>query len=158
MLRAKKSSVWRTAMILQELEQEITQLERYKDRLDRLESLERQLSRYDSEMSYQQLAMSRVAAVEYGRAVAVSATSGVSAIVQPDGSITQQSELYTAATLVASVPLRTTATLATRLGAWPEWVASVTGLAALALAIGARLRKRSTPARTDDTSTSEEDL
>ncbi|HEY0494203.1 MAG TPA: apolipoprotein N-acyltransferase [Kutzneria sp.] len=110
------------------------------------------------EMSYQQLAMSRVAAVEYGRAVAVSATSGVSAVVQPDGSVTRQTELYTAATLVATVPLRTTATLATRLGAWPEWVASVTGLAALALAIGARLRKRSAPARTDDTSTSEEDL
>ncbi|MFI9379802.1 apolipoprotein N-acyltransferase [Kutzneria sp. NPDC052558] len=94
------------------------------------------------EMSYQQLAMSRVAAVEYGRAVAVSATSGVSAIVQPDGSITRQSGLYTAATLVAKVPLRTTATLATRLGGWPERVASLAGLAALALAVGARLRHR----------------
>ncbi|WP_232240568.1 apolipoprotein N-acyltransferase [Kutzneria sp. 744] len=114
------------------------------------------------EMSYQQLAMSQVAAVEYGRAVAVSATSGVSALVQPDGTVTRQSELYTAATLVAKLPLRTTATLATRLGAWPEWVASVTGLAALALAIGARLRNRSTtprraPARTTD-DTPEEDL
>jgi apolipoprotein N-acyltransferase len=94
------------------------------------------------EMSYQQLAMSRVAAVEYGRAVAVSATSGVSAVVQPDGSVTRQSELYTAATLVASVPLRTTATLATRLGGWPEWVVSAAGLAALAIAIGSRLRRR----------------
>lgn len=114
------------------------------------------------EMSYQQLAMSRVAAVEYGRAVAVSATSGVSALVQPDGTVIRQSELYTAATLVAKLPLRTTATLATRLGAWPEWVASVTGLAALALAIGARLRNRPTtprraPARTTD-DTPEEDL
>jgi apolipoprotein N-acyltransferase len=67
----------------------------------------------------------------------------VSAIVQPDGSVTRQSGLYTAATLVAKVPLRTTATLATRLGAWPEWVASLAGLAALALAVGSRLRHRS---------------
>ena len=103
------------------------------------------------EMSYQQLAMSRVAAVEYGRAVAVAATSGVSAVVQPDGSVTRQSGLYTAATLVAKVPLRTTATLATRLGAWPEWVASVAGLAALALAIGTRLRSRSSRRRASTT-------
>src|SRR5262249_54144783 len=40
------------------------------------------------EMSYQQLAMSRVRAVEFGRAVVVSATTGVSAIVQPDGTVT----------------------------------------------------------------------
>jgi len=94
------------------------------------------------EMSYQQLAMSRVAAVEYGRAVAVAATSGVSAVVEPDGSVTRQSGMYTAATLVATVPLRSTVTLATRLGAWPEWVASAVGLVALLVAIGTRLARR----------------
>jgi hypothetical protein len=66
MLRAKKSSVWRTAMILQELEQEITQLERFKDRLDRLEMLERQCSRYDSEISYQQLLLKELQKVADG--------------------------------------------------------------------------------------------
>jgi predicted amidohydrolase len=35
------------------------------------------------EMTYQQLAMSRLRAVEHGRAVVVASTSGVSAIVQP---------------------------------------------------------------------------
>lgn len=39
-----------------------------------------------SEMSQQQLAMARLRAVEHGRAV-VAATSGVSAIVAPDGSL-----------------------------------------------------------------------
>ncbi|GAA0590015.1 apolipoprotein N-acyltransferase [Kutzneria viridogrisea] len=94
------------------------------------------------EMSYQQLAMSRVSAVEFGRAVAVAATSGVSAVVEPDGSVSQQTSLFTAQTLVARVPLRSTATLATRLGAWPEWVVSALGLAALVLATGTRIARR----------------
>jgi HAD superfamily 5'-nucleotidase-like hydrolase len=55
MLRAKKSSVWRTAMILQELEQELIQIDRNKERIQRLDHLERQCSRIDSEVTYQQL-------------------------------------------------------------------------------------------------------
>jgi 5'-nucleotidase len=55
MLRAKKSSVWRTAMILQELESELTAVENNKERLERVETLERQLVRLDSEISYQQM-------------------------------------------------------------------------------------------------------
>jgi HAD superfamily 5'-nucleotidase-like hydrolase len=54
MLRAKKSSVWRTAMILQELEEELVQAERHKDQIQRLETLERQCNRLDSEITYQQ--------------------------------------------------------------------------------------------------------
>ena len=55
MLRAKKSSVWRTAMVLQELEEELTQVERNKEKLERVEQLERQCVRIDSEISYQQI-------------------------------------------------------------------------------------------------------
>jgi HAD superfamily 5'-nucleotidase-like hydrolase len=55
MLRAKKSSVWRTAMILQELESELTAVEDNKDRLSKVETLERQCVRLDSEISYQQM-------------------------------------------------------------------------------------------------------
>lgn len=54
MLRAKKSSVWRTAMILQELEDELVQAERFSAEIARLEHLERQLERLDSEISFQQ--------------------------------------------------------------------------------------------------------
>jgi len=94
------------------------------------------------EMSYQQLAMSQVRAVEFGRAVVVSATTGVSAIVQPDGSVTRQTELYAADTLVATVPKRTTVTLATRIGAWPEGAMVVGGLAAVLWAVGLGIRRR----------------
>ncbi|MFD9890535.1 apolipoprotein N-acyltransferase [Amycolatopsis sp. NPDC059027] len=81
------------------------------------------------EMSYQQLAMSRLRAVEHSRAVVVSAVSGVSAIIAPDGSVTSSTGLFTAESLVGRVPLRTQTTLSDRLGAWTEY-----GLLALAIA------------------------
>ncbi|BFO19334.1 hypothetical protein SHKM778_57220 [Streptomyces sp. KM77-8] len=60
-----------------------------------------------SEMTYQQLAMSRVRAVEHSRAVTVPVTSGVSAFIMPDGKITQRTGMFVADSLVAEVPLRT---------------------------------------------------
>lgn len=96
-----------------------------------------------TDMSYQQLAMSRLRAVEHGRAVVVSATSGVSAFVQPDGTVTQQTHLFTRDLLVATVPLRSTTTLATRLGTIPEWALTALGAAAVAAAVvGGRRRRR----------------
>ena len=94
-----------------------------------------------TEMTYQQLAMSRVRAVEHSRAVLVAATSGVSAVIEPDGSVTARTGLFTADALVADVPLRTTATLATRLGAAPEWLLVAIGVAAL-LMVGLGGRRR----------------
>ena len=44
----------------------------------------------NSDMTYQQLAMSRVRAVEHGRAVVVSATTGVSAMITADGAVQQE--------------------------------------------------------------------
>lgn len=84
----------------------------------------------DSDMTYQQLAMSRVRAVEHGRALIVAATTGVSAIVSADGHIQSRTTKFVPATLTASVPLRSTKTLATRLGPTPEW-----GLAAVAVGV-----------------------
>lgn len=85
-----------------------------------------------SEMGYQHLAMSQLRAVEHGRSVVVSATSGVSAIVQPDGAISQQSKQFTAQNLTATVPLRSNQTLATKLGAIPSWVVALLGVGAVA--------------------------
>ncbi len=75
-------------------------------------------------MTYQQLAMSRLRAVEHNRAVVVAATSGVSAVISPDGSILGQTGLFTSAVLVASVPVSDDLTPAARLGSWPERVAA----------------------------------
>ncbi len=54
MLRAKKASVWRTAMVVQELEQEIEAGQRMAPQLARIEELERRRVRLDSELIYQQ--------------------------------------------------------------------------------------------------------
>jgi apolipoprotein N-acyltransferase len=95
-----------------------------------------------TEMTYQQLAMDRVRAVEHGRTVAVAATSGVSAFIRPDGSVTRSTGLFTPAALVERVPLRSTTTLSDQLGPAPEWVMAAVGLVALGIAIMVRRRSR----------------
>ena len=64
--------------------------------------------------SAQQLAMSRLRAVEFGRTVAVAATSGISAIVAPDGTIVRSSSLFTPAVFVAEVAQRDSSTVSLR--------------------------------------------
>ncbi|MFD3995071.1 apolipoprotein N-acyltransferase [Streptomyces sp. NPDC058548] len=73
-----------------------------------------------SEMTYQQLAMSRVRAVEHSRSVVVPVTSGVSAVIRPDGEIVAETKMFTPDVLVEKVPLRSSLTPATRLGTLPE--------------------------------------
>lgn len=95
-----------------------------------------------SDLTHQQLAMSRIRAVEHGRAVLVAATSGVSAVIAPDGSFVDRSRVFTRDLLVHPVPLSTRRTLATRLGAWPEWVLAFGGLVGIGLAVAGTLRRR----------------
>jgi apolipoprotein N-acyltransferase len=85
--------------------------------------------------------MSRLRAVEHGRAVVVAATSGVSAVIAPDGRVLQRSGVFTPALLVADLPLRDPSTVADRLGAWPERALTALGLLGLGLAFG-RARRR----------------
>jgi apolipoprotein N-acyltransferase len=85
--------------------------------------------------TYQQLAMGRIRAVEHGRTVIVAATSGLSAIISPDGSLMQRSSLFTPESLVQKVPLRTSLTIADRLGGWTELVLVVGGTLGLLAAV-----------------------
>jgi len=85
--------------------------------------------------TYQQLAMGRIRAVEHGRAVLVAATSGVSAIIAADGTVTWQSGLFTPDVEVQTIELRSDRTLASRLGSAPEW--TLVAAALLALSVGA---------------------
>jgi apolipoprotein N-acyltransferase len=87
-----------------------------------------------SEMTYQQMAMSRVRAVEHDRAVVIATTSGVSAIVAPDGTVVARTGQFTPGLLVERVPLRTTTTLASSVRSVPEWVLTVTGLVMIGVA------------------------
>ncbi len=90
----------------------------------------------------QQAAMSSIRAVEHGRAVMIAATSGVTAFISPDGSVTEQAPLLESTSLVAQVPLRDTQTLATRLGAVPEWLVVILTAAAVVASIVLARRAR----------------
>ncbi|CAM5646240.1 Apolipoprotein N-acyltransferase OS=Streptomyces alboniger OX=132473 GN=lnt PE=3 SV=1 [Streptomyces alboniger] len=94
-----------------------------------------------SEMTYQQLAMSRVRAVEHSRTVTVPVTSGVSAIIMPDGRITQKTGMFVADYLVQKVPLRSSQTPATQLGILPEIALVLVAVGGLGWAIGAGVRR-----------------
>ncbi|WP_214365298.1 apolipoprotein N-acyltransferase [Pseudonocardia sp. H11422] len=96
-----------------------------------------------SEMTYQQLAMSRVRAVEHDRSVIVATTSGVSATITPDGTVTARTGQFVPGTLVGPAVLNSTTTLATRLRSVPEWVLAALGVAAVGVA-GVRARRERT--------------
>ncbi|MEU6486533.1 apolipoprotein N-acyltransferase [Streptomyces sp. NPDC046887] len=95
-----------------------------------------------SEMTYQQLAMSRVRAVEHSRAVVVPVTSGVSAIIRPDGTVVEQTRMFTPDALVDEVPLRSSLTPATRMGVLPECLLLGVAAAGLVWAVALRVRRR----------------
>ncbi|AXK37284.1 apolipoprotein N-acyltransferase [Streptomyces armeniacus] len=90
----------------------------------------------------QQLVMSKLRAVEHGRAVVTAATSGISAVVAPDGTVVQRTDEFTQDVLTARLPLRDGTTLADRVGAGPEWTLALAGVLAWAAAwvLGRRAR------------------
>ncbi|MBD3780548.1 MAG: apolipoprotein N-acyltransferase [Micrococcales bacterium] len=97
--------------------------------------------------STQQLAMSRLRAVESGRATVQVSTVGVSAVISPNGTVAADTGLFTAEQLVARLPLRESLTPATLLGAWPSLVVGALAVAmTVAGAAGAaRVRRADRP-------------
>ncbi|WP_370410100.1 apolipoprotein N-acyltransferase [Streptomyces fradiae] len=95
-----------------------------------------------SEMTYQQLAMSRVRAVEHSRSVVVPVTSGVSAIIRPDGTIVAKTAMFTPDVLVEKVPLRSSLTPATRMGTLPEALLVAVAVAGLGWSVTRSVRAR----------------
>jgi apolipoprotein N-acyltransferase len=93
-----------------------------------------------TDMTFQQLAMSRVRAVEFDRATLVATTSGVSATVTADGAVTAATERFVPAVLVDRTVLRSTTTIAARLRSGPEWVLVAVGVGAIVAAAAARRR------------------
>jgi apolipoprotein N-acyltransferase len=83
----------------------------------------------------QQLAMSQLRAVEHNRAVVTAATTGISAYVNPDGRVGWHTGELVAGMNVVTVPLRSRDTVATRVGAIPEWMLILVGTGALAVAL-----------------------
>jgi len=99
---------------------------------------------FDTDEARQQLAMVRLRAVEHGRDAMMVSTVGISAFVTPDGRTHAVSGFDVPAAEVRTVTLRGTRTLATDLGAGPEYVLLAAALAALAGAAFLRFDARRT--------------
>lgn len=97
--------------------------------------------------SPQQLAISRLRAIEFGRSVVHVSTVGQSALITPDGTAHQVTSLFTQAVVRGDLPLRDATTLATRVGAAPEWFAAT----ALLVLFGARVVERRRTEHEDST-------
>ena len=91
---------------------------------------------FDQNMSEQQLAFARARAVEHDRYVVVAGTTGISAVIAPDGVEVARTQFFTPAYLDATVRLKTSETPATRWGPLIQWV--LVG-AAVAVVVGAIL-------------------
>ncbi len=97
--------------------------------------------------SSQQLAMSVFRAVEHGRSTVQISTVGISGIVAPNGVVTQSSGLFTADRFVASLPLRTSLTVADRLGVWPTVTVAAFAVVLVVAGTGATIARRGRRAR-----------
>jgi apolipoprotein N-acyltransferase len=69
------------------------------------------------------LSMARLRAIELRRALVRATNSGISAVIDPDGSYRARSGLMTRENLTADVPLLNSVTLYARFGNWVGWLA-----------------------------------
>ena len=81
--------------------------------------------------SVQQLAIAQIRAIELGRSVVNVSTVGITAVIAPDGTITERLPWYTAGSILADVPLSTITTPAVFAGRQLEWLVSFFALAGL---------------------------
>ena len=90
----------------------------------------------------QQTAMARIRAVESDRTVVYASTTGESTIIAPDGALIAHSGVWQRAILDARVPLVSYRTLASRVGAWPEYLIIALTVLAFRRAVLRTLRPR----------------
>ncbi|MFW2514280.1 apolipoprotein N-acyltransferase [Demequina sp. SO4-13] len=96
----------------------------------------------DTAESTQQLAMSRLRAIETGRATIQASTVGVSAVIDPRGRVLEETGLFTAEQMYAELPLRDGITPAVRFRLLWAWVPLLAALALVGTAITRRLGQR----------------
>jgi apolipoprotein N-acyltransferase len=93
---------------------------------------------FDPAEARQQLAMVRLRAVEHGLDTLMDSTVGISGFVSTDGTVSGATAFNTRATEVRELRLGSARTLATRLGAGPEYALVAAALLALVAAAGWR--------------------
>ena len=96
----------------------------------------------DTSQPDQQLAITRLAAIEHGRWVAVAATSGVSGFIDPHGNVVQQLKDNSPGSLVQDVPLVQGLTVADRINPWGEFGITLLAFLGVGLGVSTRVRAR----------------
>ena len=91
---------------------------------------------FNKTMSEQQLAFAKARAVEHDRYVVVAGTTGISAVIAPDGVELARTDFFVPAYLDTQLRLKTTVTPATRWGPAVQWVFLGLAVAVLSIAIG----------------------
>ncbi len=105
---------------------------------------------FDEAMSEQQLAFARLRAVEHDRYVVAAGTTGISAIIAPDGRELARTAFFEPAYLDSQVRLKTQLTVATRWAPLVEGLLVALGVGAVIAAIlhnGSFARRRGTAAK-----------
>ncbi|MGI5241415.1 apolipoprotein N-acyltransferase [Dactylosporangium sp. CA-139066] len=96
---------------------------------------------FDESEARQQLAMVRLRAVEHGRDALMASTVGISAFADATGATSGETGFNTPAVILAELHLSNRRTLATRLGAVPEYVIVALALAAIGAVAWQRRRR-----------------
>jgi apolipoprotein N-acyltransferase len=104
---------------------------------------------FDEAEALQQLAMVRLRAVEHGRHALMASTVGVSGFVDAHGRVYGATSFFTPAVIVRELRIDDGRTLATRLGAVPEYLLILGALAALVAA--ALIRRATTTTKEEHT-------
>lgn len=97
---------------------------------------------FTAAMSRQQLAFARIRAIEHGRTVVVAATTGISAVIRPDGTVAAQTDFFEPAYLVAETGLSSDLTIATRWAPTIQVALIGVGVGALLTPAAQRLTRR----------------
>ncbi len=116
---------------------------------------------FDKTMSEQQLGFARVRAVEHDRYVIVAGTTGISAVIAPDGRETARTNFFERALLDTQIRLKTAQTPATRWGALTQWLLIGLGFGAVLVGLVQNRRfvrtRRRRPEPVDDRAASDVD-
>ena len=106
---------------------------------------------FNEAMSEQQLAFGRLRAVEHDRYVVVAGTTGISAVIAPDGRVLARTAFFEPAYLDMQIRLKTQLTPATRWGPLVQGLLVAIGVGALIAAIlhNGRFVRRPGPTRQD---------
>lgn len=105
---------------------------------------------FTEQMSRQQLAFGKLRAIEHDRSVVVASTTGVSAVIAPDGRAASTTAFNASGYLVERIALRSGLAPATRWSPRIQWALSVLAVAAVAISMVGRRSPRRPPSAPAD--------